>query len=84
MNADQALILWNARWVLMAGAVVCGDCQRRQTLGENDRPFDHGLGCNNINDAGTTPWADLHDILDVVRGDPVETGTKRPDLIKAV
>jgi hypothetical protein len=45
MTADQALILWSTRWALMAGAVVCGDCQRRQTLGDNDQPYDHRLGC---------------------------------------
>lgn len=68
MNTEQALILWSTRWALMAGAVVCGDCQRRQTLGENEQPFDHEPGCSNINEAGTSPWADLRDILDAARG----------------
>lgn len=68
MTADKALIRWNTHWTLMAGAVVCGGCQRKQTLGESDQPFDHGPGCSNLGDAGTSPWANLHDILDAARG----------------
>jgi hypothetical protein len=68
MDTEQAIILWSTRWALMAGAVVCGDCQRRQVLGASDHPFDHGHGCCDIKDAGGSQWAELHDVPHAARG----------------
>lgn len=68
MNTDQALILWNTRWALVEGMVVCGACLHRQCLSQSNQPFDHGTDCANDKGAGIWPWAELHDIFDTARG----------------
>lgn len=68
MSTDQSLIRWNTRWTMIAGIVVCGECLNRQSLSQCNQPFDHDADCTNAETAGTTPWADRHDILDFARG----------------
>jgi hypothetical protein len=68
MYANQSMTLWNTRWALLAGVVVCGECLRGQSLSESSQPFEHEPGCGNAIDAGAEPWIDLHNILDLARG----------------
>lgn len=68
MNTDHAIILWNTRWTLIGGVVVCGQCLQGQSLSENPQRFEHGPGCSNADESGSQPWSDLHDILDASRG----------------
>lgn len=68
MNADQSMALWNSYWLLEAGVVVCRKCLQGQRLSEGDQPFVHKDGCVNAGDGGSSPWVELHNVLDSARG----------------
>jgi hypothetical protein len=68
MSTDQSLTLWNTRWTLVAGVVVCGECLQGQRLSRSREPFEHEAGCRHAEEAGSWPWAELHDVLDAARG----------------
>lgn len=68
MNSDQGLELWNAKWVLMNGFVVCSVCMQKQSLSSSCQAFVHEDGCRSAAEGDVLPWVDLHDILDNARG----------------
>jgi hypothetical protein len=68
MSTDEKLTLWNARWTLVAGMVVCTECLQGQRLSQSGDPFLHEWGCCRAEIAEAWPWMNLHDIFDAARG----------------
>lgn len=68
MNRDEKIALWDARWTLVAGMVVCTGCLQGQRLSQSGDPFLHESGCRRAEIAGSSPWMNLRDIFDAERG----------------
>lgn len=67
MDNERRIEHWNARWMIVAGRVVCTSCMESQALEDCEKQFSHAHECNAESD-DLMPWIALHDILDGVRG----------------
>jgi len=67
MDSERRIEHWNARWMIVAGRVVCTSCIESQALMDCERQFSHARECDaDAEDA--PPWITLHSILDAARG----------------
>jgi hypothetical protein len=67
VDIERRIEQWNARWMVVAGRVVCTRCLESQALTDCEKEFSHAIECNaELGD--NTPWVALHDILDRARG----------------
>jgi hypothetical protein len=67
MDSERRIEQWNARWMLVAGRIVCTSCMESQALVDCEKQFSHARKCNAEQDDGT-PWTTLHNVLDAARG----------------
>lgn len=67
MDTERSIERWNARWVIVAGRVVCTECMESQALKDCESEFFHARDCD-AKACGLMPWITLHDILDTARG----------------
>lgn len=68
MTTDQRLIAWSTAWALIDGVVLCASCRCIQPVSQSDELFAHEQSCMAERAAGSSPWIELHDILDTARG----------------
>lgn len=68
MDSEQRVEQWNARWMIVAGRVVCTGCLESQALVESESQFFHAHACKTYDETSKHPWIALHDILDCARG----------------
>lgn len=68
MNTDQRMVAWSAVWALIDGVVICASCARTQPCSQSDEHFAHEQACRAHGVPSSTPWVELHDILDAARG----------------
>jgi hypothetical protein len=68
MDSTQHMIDWSAAWALIGGVVACTGCMHTQPISKAEEPFPHDPSCAAKDEVASKPWAELHQILDVVRG----------------
>lgn len=68
MGREQKIERWNAKWMIVAGRVVCTGCLESQALEDCESHFFHAHVCEISDEKSKHPWVDLHDILDSARG----------------
>ena len=68
MNVEHRLLLWNSRWALAAGVVICTECLKSQGPYRIYVAFEHAAGCKAACQDDLFPWQSLRSVLDAARG----------------